>query len=815
MSGTFFDLVKLALPGDVEPEELLSMLPSRWWVQRNYTASAYALRYSPRINWQAYVERNPDVQQAGIDPCLHFLRNGIYENRKLVSWHPLRKKPRPDSPLVSVIIINYNNSPYLANCIQSVRNQTLINIEIIVIDDCSTDNSWSIIKDFAANDSRIKGVRHKTNLSAFMSRKNGVRVSTGQYVMFLDSDDSYAQNACETAYNTILLGYDMVSFGAQLIEHGYIDPDRFEQTQGKYDNNILGELNSQELIKAMFIDKSVYWQLAVKIFQRDIIANVMEMIPDAYLNYAEDAYVNIVAATLLRNMYKINDRLYLYRYGSGVSTTNDYNLVKSYVWTLGDTIHAIEEFVSTNDIQVNFANFKKEHCSHALYKWITVISDGDAAKYYKKFIEQFGFKYIMNTLIDNFSDKKDLVAKKYYAFSSEIIQSDKNIRNIGLFFYNIGKGGAEKVLTQHCNLLIGYGYNVTIFTENIAPEVQTPPEANIIVLPPTAKDSEIGKIHVFALYESLKDNHIDMFISSGYNSPLIIWEIMACHNLGIPYILYGHGDFGLLFWNMAYDYGYILQDAYRCTNVLICLSTISELYYRIQGINAIYIPNYITVNTNRKNNTQRNKDVAFAGRLGDLLKNVKECIEVFGELVKKGYDVKLYLIGDCDNVYDLNELKKTIAENELTGHVIITGWTDDVASYLERCSVYLSTSMTESFGLAIGEALAAGLPCVVYDLPIPLAENNPAVIRVPQGDAKGAAREIERIMENPELWQRLSQSARKSVAAYSQERYAENMLFLLRNFAKCSPISYYSRKDYNDVLRYGAFYSGHTNPFLQ
>jgi len=88
---------------------------------------------------------------------------------------------------VSVIVPVYNSSKYLEECIKNVINQSYKNLEIIIVNDKSTDNSLSIINSF--NDKRIKVINLKENSGVSISRNKGVEVSTGDYICFLDSDD--------------------------------------------------------------------------------------------------------------------------------------------------------------------------------------------------------------------------------------------------------------------------------------------------------------------------------------------------------------------------------------------------------------------------------------------------------------------------------------------------------------------------------------------------------------------------------------------------------------------------------------------------
>ena len=101
---------------------------------------------------------------------------------------------------VSVIIPVYNVEPYLKQCMDSVVGQTLKDIEIICVDDGSTDGSLDILKEYATEDSRIQIIEQK-NAGAGAARNNGMRHATGKYLSFLDSDDFFEPRMLEKAYD--------------------------------------------------------------------------------------------------------------------------------------------------------------------------------------------------------------------------------------------------------------------------------------------------------------------------------------------------------------------------------------------------------------------------------------------------------------------------------------------------------------------------------------------------------------------------------------------------------------------------------------
>lgn len=102
--------------------------------------------------------------------------------------------------LISIIVPVYNAENYLAKCIRSIQNQSFSNLEIILVDDGSTDASPAICDKFAVEDKRIKVV-HKSNGGLSSARNTGLNVATGHYINFIDSDDFIAPDFYESLYN--------------------------------------------------------------------------------------------------------------------------------------------------------------------------------------------------------------------------------------------------------------------------------------------------------------------------------------------------------------------------------------------------------------------------------------------------------------------------------------------------------------------------------------------------------------------------------------------------------------------------------------
>ncbi|MGL4722304.1 MAG: glycosyltransferase family 2 protein [Desulfovibrionaceae bacterium] len=104
-------------------------------------------------------------------------------------------------PYVSIIIPIYNVEPYVKQCLESVCKQSLNNIEIICVDDVSTDNSMRIVKEMAMLDSRITIIQHSKNKGLSASRNTALLASQGEYIGFVDSDDFISHTFYEELYN--------------------------------------------------------------------------------------------------------------------------------------------------------------------------------------------------------------------------------------------------------------------------------------------------------------------------------------------------------------------------------------------------------------------------------------------------------------------------------------------------------------------------------------------------------------------------------------------------------------------------------------
>ena len=128
----------------------------------------------------------------------------------------MRKKKQV---LVSVVMPVYNNEKYVSEAIESILNQSYTNFEFIIIDDCSTDNSWQVIKRFAKKDNRIRCYRNEKNLKIVKTRNKGLDLcnKNSKYYAPMDSDDIAISNRLEKEVNFLEENKEYVAVGSNII----------------------------------------------------------------------------------------------------------------------------------------------------------------------------------------------------------------------------------------------------------------------------------------------------------------------------------------------------------------------------------------------------------------------------------------------------------------------------------------------------------------------------------------------------------------------------------------------------------------------
>lgn len=231
-------------------------------------------------------------------------------------------------PLLSVIIPCYNGEKYIEKCINSIKKQSCNNLEILVIDDGSTDNSLHICENIAKTDTRIKVV-HQCNQGSSLSRKTGIGIAKGEYITFVDADDWIHPQMYEFMMKGMISeNADIAQCGvcnAYLLHNDYIELKHrsYSQITDTYQ-----KFNRVEGVLKILDDKEWQSYMWNKIYKKEVFQNVTFPI-GRFLD--EDLSVMHQIFHNCRLSIYFNSEFYYYLQGSVTQTTNDKNKAKKIV----------------------------------------------------------------------------------------------------------------------------------------------------------------------------------------------------------------------------------------------------------------------------------------------------------------------------------------------------------------------------------------------------------------------------------------------------------------------------------------------------
>lgn len=281
-------------------------------------------------------------------------------------------------PKVSVIIPVYNTAKYLRKCLDSVCNQTLSDIEIICVNDCSTDNSFEILKEYSSKDKRIKLIDFKENKGAAVARNAGIDETKGEYIGFVDSDDFIDLDFYEKLYNKA------TETGADVAKSNLI----FE--------NFKNEGNNKEYhnLREVRISKLNLNHIPTTLIKKIFLTNNKISFPETLKN-AEDSVFEVIVGAKANKIEIVESIYYHYNYNN----------------------------LSLNN-STKYSFFKIENIIHSLSMIVDILNTENVdKKIYKKMIS-----YRYNTLTTLFLYKCNEVYNNIEKFNNLILELKSKIK---------------------------------------------------------------------------------------------------------------------------------------------------------------------------------------------------------------------------------------------------------------------------------------------------------------------------------------------------------------------------------------------------
>ena len=232
--------------------------------------------------------------------------------------------------MISVIVPVYNVEEYLEECLDSIQKQTYIDIEVILVNDGSTDRSKEICERYCEKDSRFKLVNQE-NKGLSGARNRGMLESKGEFISFVDSDDVLKEDMLEQ------LMKQMTSEDIDIVECWYTNEKQELELSIPKNVKTIFQGDSKEALVSLCKDNIVRLNAVAKLFRRQVIINF----PFLEGLFYEDVYGGIGILKHIRKMVKINYIGYYYRVRQGSIMNREFNIKNLDLFTICDKLEQL------------------------------------------------------------------------------------------------------------------------------------------------------------------------------------------------------------------------------------------------------------------------------------------------------------------------------------------------------------------------------------------------------------------------------------------------------------------------------------------
>lgn len=725
------------------------------------------------------------------------LTNVLVDKKELVfptvthsSSVPAVSKKTLSKPKVSIIIPVYNTGFILDKTLSSIVNQTFKEIEIIVINDKSTDNSEGIISKFVQQDERIKYLSHERNMSSSQARKNGVAIAEGDYIMFVDGDDELAPNCVELAYSTIKeKKVDIVNFGTKVVNCGNMAQSRIDMNQRMLEP--FNGLIKGNIQKACFIDKKFAFNVWNKIYNAEVCKKGFNCVENGSFPKAQDLYAFFYISKFANSYYGFSEQLYKYNFGFGV-TGGDCLDLERFKKLISESLilQALQrdrKNASTETDRTIIKNIKFNLLNECYSKFENQLEFKDKNEGFNLLVEAFGGENLVSYLAQKYWYQRVSIGQKLSNFSY-FKESAKDIKTVALYYDTLSNGGAQRVTVQIANLL-SQKYKVIILSDEKTQEDKNEYsiERNIIhdYLPDT-ESSRMEKYHLRAeKWKALLDKyHIDLVITGLWINPMTFWDIITLKMCRAKVVIHAHSTCALPYKiedQTSFDliYRYVMSDG------VVALSKCDQFFISSFNKNCIQICNppinYSSQNECRLS-PKKGFSIVWVGRISNEKKPL-DAIMMMEKLVKHLPESHLYIIGGGhENI--VQKMKEMIDQKSLGKYVSLEGFTLDVANYYSKADLFICTSEYEGWSLTIGEAMTYHLPVVSYDMPyLEFFIDGRGIIPVPQGNYSEMATEVEKLLRDRKLLNKIGEEAYQNISDKNEDNIIGKWEKLISNIA--------------------------------
>lgn len=700
----------------------------------------------------------------------------------------LKRTVSAKKPLVSIVIPVFNDEEYIARALDTSVNQSLRNIEIICVDDCSTDDTVKIIEKYVKKDPRVKLIQHKDNASAFQARRTGIEVARADYILFLDGDDELHKDAAKLSYKqAVKSGSDIVGFGSHIVRQDGSYSREFENLIQPAYTKLIGSNIVAKLFEPAKPAQGHMWRY---LFSKKLLLKAYGYFPEGQRIYrVNDLPISFLSAALAKKYTSIKNRLYIYHFYAGGSGGANFTIEKFKFYTKGvESLNVLGSIINNG----TFKNTTKEAYYSArlsvISNIIRQIENNLPTRVHEEAVNFLLTKVPLDELTFSMAH---FIPEALNTVRNQLPlkQPDVQSKNIALYTNNLNTGGIQSVVISQAKYLQDAGFNVMIIVLN---------DKNITYKIPKGIHVESAGGRSF-IHERLIDfqailikNKIDTIINHGilYNFSWPFFALVA-RNLNIATVAWSH-NFSLRSLIEMSSNGKFINENVNLIDYLITLSKTDVSYWKSLGHkNVYYLPNPpspLLLNSNSsiqpKKAPKDQVNLIWFGRLQQATKKVYSLIDIAAELKKLTGDFTLTIIGPDSSDLKASELKEQAKVRGLEAHIKVVGpkHGTKLIDELKKADVFVNTSIIEGYLLTLVEAQAFALPIVMYELPwLATVENNKGVLQTPQKDAKSAAQEIYNLYVNKQFYEEMSKNSLNASKDYLSHDFAKLYTQLLQH----------------------------------
>ncbi len=690
-------------------------------------------------------------------------------------------------PSLSVVVPIYNVSNNLEQCLSSLISQDYDDVEFICIDDCSTDGSTEILREYAAKDQRITPVFHQENLGVHASRREGALMSTGKYVMFVDGDDELVLGACSALFE---LGeksnVDVLHFATQIVNDGGVIESRIAANERLVAPRC--ELLEGDLIEMCFLQKLFNFSIWGKLFRGDLCRSAFTATSTDVLPKAQDLYETFVVLSFSSSYLGVEDLFYRYHFGIGI-TGADLLTVQQYdrIATQGLIPTQIQSFLETRGELQDRAEALDAIKNRLIDECVTkfgFVAEGEGLEAFEALAEYWPMDEVIAAFARRMWSSAPALMRRIEGcslFGSRTYSKQR--KTIAIYYRCIENGGAQRVVARLCNIWSKlqdesgqWRYDVVLITDDIEVTAEYPLDSRVVheyVPDRTASHGKNYQARMHAFMDIIERRNIDVVVYAQWVDACLPWDMLSIKatKRSPAFCIQSH-SFNPIVMEFVNDAAARLRQNYRFCDGVALLSDCDQSFAKLYNPRTKAIANPLTYDpaeTPRSDLSSNN--MLWVGRFSKE-KNPLYAVEVFAEVKPMVPGVTMTMVGDGPLLNDAMELSELL---ELGDSIRFPGFCEDMQPFYENASLFLSTSDYEGFPMGQAEALCFGLPLATDKMPwLTMHRDGRGYLFTDMGEISKASTDIAALLNDEEELRRLSDEAHSHAMRYEESRLIED-----------------------------------------